>query len=434
MTVPAPTSARVRSPARKRGALRPSGADRQMSSGSYGILRVAEIAHPLRQDLKHEQHKVYEVLLARADNTTRLARIGYKKIADIAGIDKRSVRRAIKDLIALGLVERKPNWGKPATGGRTCQLATEYYLPRLDELRPDILFAPLAEQRVDETPAVVVDVEEGSELDEYEALQDAARDLVMDQLEPRVQEAQGQLDQVADALLDLAERVGQMFVGRGVSELLREAEERRVVAAVAAGRPPPPTPFPDTLRTRLEAIGGAAPRADRNRFRHPGAFEEALRARARWSDAGYAVLGAVTQCSEFSEQVETGIPREGDWRKAVADARMAIYLCDRARELAAGIEGLLAAAEKNWAPLPKPPPPPSPLRIVRNTAPNLRRWDQRHGPWKPPEAWTQRNGDSPAHWLVGRQSWDQAKANNNQKLLDRLRAAGFREDWPDPPA
>lgn len=427
------TAQGVRSPARRRGSLRRAGSDRQLESGSYGILYTSEQAHPLRQRLRKEQFQVYDALLGRADNRTRLARVGLGKLADITGLPKRSVRRAIKELVALGLVVKSPSWGRPGqreggAGRRPRQLATEYHLPKLDAtVGAGTLLATGDGLDVDADP-------EGEELEDDEAIQLAARALVVDQRLPELREAADVLAARAGALYALAERQAQMLTGRGIGTLIREAEERRIVSAVAAGRAPPATPFPDTLRARKEAICGATCQGDRQRTRHPAAYQDALRARARWADVVYTLLGAIAALDDVLAQVTAEAPRGGDWRKALADTRMVAYLCDQVGRMAETVEPMLEQAEQSWGRLPKGPPPRTLLRRLTEqpsaVAPALTRYER----WAPPRLWAQRNGESPARWLVGRRSWEQAKAAGNDKLLRRLRLAGFEEDWPDPPS
>lgn len=419
----------VRSPAKRRGALRPAGADRQMESRSYGFLATAEEAHPLRQRMRLEQRKVYDALLSRADNQTRLARVGLGKLADITGLKKRSVRRAIRELVALGLVEKDPRWGQPAKhdggdGRRTRQLATEYLLPRLDAQVGAGTLLGLGD-------GLDVDAED-EDLHDEEAVQRAARALAQQELRQDLDEMRARLRESVEALSELAERVGRMLTGRGLGALRREAEERRVVAAVVAGRTPPASPLPDTPRTRLEAVCGATCQGDRQRFRHPAAFQEALRARSRWADAVTATLGAAVAVEEALAEIDGEAPRSGDWRKAVADARLALYLCERAAGLQATVEPRLIAAEQSWGPLPKGPPPRSLLRLA-SERPALAPEIARHRPWAPPALWRQKFGDSPPRWLAGRAAWERAQQAGNEKALRRLRRSGFDEGWPDPP-
>lgn len=431
-------SAAVRSPARRRASLRPQGSDARMDRRSYGFLFEADLSHPLMQRLREEQRKVYEVLISRADNQTRIARIGYKAIAAICGLPVRSVRRAVKELVALGLTVRRPQWGKTADGKRAGHLANEYYLPRLAELRPEILFAPLGELRVDEAPPnTTASTPEDREL-ERAHLQGLARELVMDRLQDELRQASADLSSLHDGLHDAAPRVASMMFGRSLQALVREAEERRVVEAVAEGHAPPERPFPDTLRVRLEAVAGGRSARDKNTFRHMVAYQTALEARTAWADATYAALGARRSLDDVLHQVEQRQPRLGDWRRTVADARVALYLVAQVRQLAGGLEAPLAAAEKSWAPLPKPSAPPSPLgwpsaRTPASASAEAPRWDPRRGPWRPPEAWRERAGDSTSRWAIARQIWEQASRQGNQRLLERMQAAGFRSDWPDPP-
>lgn len=426
----------VRSPAKRRGSLRPAGSDWQLESRSYGFLWTSEEAHPLRQRMRKEQRQVYDAILSRADNETRRARVGQGKLVAITGLRKRSVRRAIKELVALGVLVKEPQWGKPrlrpdgtpegGAGRRPRQLATEYVLPRLTaSVGAGTLLG------VEDGLDVEADPDDDV-LEDEEALQAAARTLAGETLLAELRVQQGVLAQRALDLWELAPRVGQMLTGRGMAALIREAEERRIVAAVTAGKPQPVTPFPDTLRTRLEAVGGASCAGDRQRQRQPRAFQEALRARSRWSDTVYALLGAVAALDDVLSQIADDDPRDGDWRKVVGDARMALYLCGQVAVMDETITPLLEAAEASWAPLPKGPPPRSLLRLVSErpaVAPDIARYK----PWAPPPLWAQRNGDSAARWLVGRRTWEQAKAAGNEKGMQRLRLAGFQEDWPDPP-
>jgi len=426
-----------RSPARRQGRLRPVGSDGQLGSGSYNSLRVSDMAHPLEANLREEQSRVYKAIKGRADMQTQIARVGLGTIAEIATLPShRSVRRARDELVCLGLIERDPRWGKiSGNWRRSGHMSPEYFVPDLRELRPDILLAPLDPLHVDQAP---VDEEVLTE-DDHDRLQIAARALVVENLAARVRTALEDLEQEQAALWASAPRVGQMLVGRGIELLIREAEVRRVQTALRAGREPPRLPFPDTLRTRLEAVGGAASARDRNRSAEPELYQEALRARTRWVDGARAVLGAITAAFDVLAQIELDQPRAEDWRKTVADTRMALYLTDTAVRLAGQVEAPLVLAEAAWGRLRKPPAPPLPASPEAGADPNGPRPEPGRNPWWPPKVWVARHQGTderswPGLWRAMRKRFEAAKANRAKKALGKMRKAGFREDWPDPPA
>lgn len=430
----------VRSPAKRRGSLRPAASDGLLKSKSYGFLHTGDQAHPLVQRLRLEQRKLYDALISRMNNETRIAQVGLGSLRDISGLKKRSVRRARVELAALGLAIPEERWGPPGEhdrsggGRRSRHLATRYYLPRLTDPEHGALIGwgtLLVGDGLDVDAEPNADDE--AELDE-EAVQEAARALAEGVLREALLAAQADLQARAEALGELAGRVGTMLTGRSLGVLRREAEERRIVAAVVAGREPPSEALKDTLRTRLEAVCGASCQGDPQRQRQPRAYQEALRARGRWSYALRATLGAAVDLGDVLAQIQAELPREGDWRKSVMDARLALYLAQQTATLAAEVEPALEAAEESWGGLPKGPPPRSLLRLT-DARPELAPAVNlaRHKPWEPPALWGQKVGDSPKRWMIAREAWRQAKANNNGKAMARLRRAGFREDWPDPP-
>lgn len=374
---------------------------------SWAKIHTNDLASPLWHRTRGAARHVYLVLLSRADKDTRTCAVGLRTLGGWAAMKVWSVRRALGELVGLGMVEKQRRWGIDEEKGwsRAGHLPTLYKLPLLSELAGELL-GPVKGVDVD---ALVHDEDgPGPDAVEKDKIQALARELAEGLLVD--------LEKASDSLKTWAELHHK--AGVRVAVMLLGAE---------AGRTLPSDP-----RARLDVVGALHPRGDRRRFRAPESFNAALQSQSTYSHAGHALLSAQATLAGTMAAIKGESPRLGDWRRLVADCRVALWLARRAGELRTQAEGALDIAVGTWGQL-SPLPAARPTSTSTKATPVEDPPPAEGEPWRPPRAWCPSTGRTVKTWWSQRRTWEQATKDGVFKVCQKLRAQGFDPGWPDPP-
>ena len=402
-------------PYRRRAPRRRPGTEQGLEAPGWAPLHYADLASPLLERQALSVRWVWAGLWAASwrteDPEVRVVDVGYGALAAHIGVDRSSVRRAVRILVELGLVSVKRRWGVGEIEGEAWHGPS--HLPnRYRVRRPSDAVAAVAAATA-RRKAGKGKARRRPHAEALEAFDQVAGDLSPAEAGARLAELLAR--QEAEVAEDVA-RARRAAARRWIGPLEQLRDELQEHDAALEGLPAIPTPG-GVVRARAVAEASIAYEALRTESH---AARLVARLRAEVDDVLEGLGEDAPPAAELLERARLALARGPAAARLVGDARVQIL-----------------AAQVAWVPVweahVRAPRPPSMRRRPARRGGGWGRAVDGVERWTPPADWRPLGLPTAQTWRAQRALWEQATAEDRRPLLRRLRAQGFEPDWPDPP-